>query len=377
MEAETPNGEADAVNPKGDTGNGTPNGGSGARRPSGGSGGRRRTSGGRGSGRRKSQRRRIDARRNNPPTNGGRGERPRQDKPQPVGPSFKEILAREAEEKELMKLCRDEYLDRYQAFMEAKYAGGSDGGRGGGMKGGGGRGGGQGLRGGQGSRLGSTASEIDTSKLDPTDPCRPLFPELWDAYSGDIYPPEPNTEEGDGMPNDVDSTGNETSAGRLWSGEVDDGNGTAVAVSTTIESGERATTIPPDGRNRRRVMNTLRPRQNGRYFADDIFKCIFLNKNVWIPIEISLKFVPKGPINTIPALFQIMAWHRPGDKPLSEPMMVKLKTHICVTRSQWVNTLRRRKMADILQATFSKEYRLVFWFQCHKKLRTLVPKAGF
>ena len=26
--------------------------------------------------------------------------------------------------------------------------------------------------------------------------------------------------------------------------------------------------------------NTLRPRQNGRYFADDIFKCILLNENV-------------------------------------------------------------------------------------------------
>ena len=32
-----------------------------------------------------------------------------------------------------------------------------------------------------------------------------------------------------------------------------------------------------------------------------------------------------------------MAWHRPGDKPLSEPMMVNLLTHICVTRAQWVN----------------------------------------
>ena len=51
-----------------------------------------------------------------------------------------------------------------------------------------------------------------------------------------------------------------------------------------------------------RVLNTLRPRQNGRCFADDIFKCIFLNENVWIPIEISLKFVPKGPINYTPAL---------------------------------------------------------------------------
>ena len=42
-----------------------------------------------------------------------------------------------------------------------------------------------------------------------------------------------------------------------------------------------------------------------------------------ITIEISLKFVPKGPINNIPALFQIMAWRRTGDKPLSEPMMTQ------------------------------------------------------
>ena len=82
--------------------------------------------------------------------------------------------------------------------------------------------------------------------------------------------------------------------------------------------------------------NTLRPRQNGRHFADDIFKCIFLNETVWIPIKISMKFVPMGPINNIPALVQIMAWRRPGDKPLSEPMRVSLTTHICVTRPQWV-----------------------------------------
>ena len=84
-------------------------------------------------------------------------------------------------------------------------------------------------------------------------------------------------------------------------------------------------------------VNTLRPRENGRHFADDIFKCIFVNENLCIPIKISLKFVPKGPINNIPALVQIMAWRRPGDKPLSEPMMISLPTHICVTRPQWVN----------------------------------------
>ena len=84
-------------------------------------------------------------------------------------------------------------------------------------------------------------------------------------------------------------------------------------------------------------LNTLRPTQNGRNFADDTFKRIFVNKNVRISIKISLKFVPKGLINNIPALVQIMTWRRPGDKPLSEPVMVNLLTHICVTRPQCVN----------------------------------------
>ena len=84
------------------------------------------------------------------------------------------------------------------------------------------------------------------------------------------------------------------------------------------------------------LVNTLRPKQNGRHFADDILKCIFLNENVWIPKKISLKFVPKGPINNNPALVQVMAWRRSGDKPLSEPMLDSLLTHICVTRPQWV-----------------------------------------
>ena len=56
----------------------------------------------------------------------------------------------------------------------------------------------------------------------------------------------------------------------------------------------------------------------------------------WIAIKISLKFVHKGPINNIPALVQIMAWRRPGYKPLSEPIVGSLLTHICVTRPQRV-----------------------------------------
>ena len=93
-------------------------------------------------------------------------------------------------------------------------------------------------------------------------------------------------------------------------------------------------------------INTLRPSQNGIHFPDDILKCIFVNENVWISIKISLKFVPKGPINNIPALVQIMVWRRLGDKPLSEPMMVRLPTHICVTRPQWVKVTHLKYKDD-------------------------------
>ena len=82
------------------------------------------------------------------------------------------------------------------------------------------------------------------------------------------------------------------------------------------------------------VINTLRQRQNWHNFADDIFKCIFLNENIWISLNISQKYVPKVWINNIPALVQIMAWCRPGNKPLSEQMMGQ---HICVLQPEWVS----------------------------------------
>ena len=99
-------------------------------------------------------------------------------------------------------------------------------------------------------------------------------------------------------------------------------------------------------------LNTLRPRQNWRHFADDILKYTFFNENVWIPIKISLKFVSKGRINNIPALVQIMAWRRPGDTPLSEPMLVSLPTHLCVTRPQWVNSYYITTLNDICKQYF-------------------------
>ena len=87
------------------------------------------------------------------------------------------------------------------------------------------------------------------------------------------------------------------------------------------------------------TVNTLRPRQDGRHFADDSFTCIFFNENCCILIKFSLKYVRKGPIDNNRALVQIMAWRRSGDKPLSEPMMISLPTHMCTIRPQWVNTM--------------------------------------
>ena len=53
--------------------------------------------------------------------------------------------------------------------------------------------------------------------------------------------------------------------------------------------------------------NKYLTQQSGRHLADNIFKRIVLNENVWISIKILPMFVRKGPINNIPALFQIMA----------------------------------------------------------------------
>ena len=103
-------------------------------------------------------------------------------------------------------------------------------------------------------------------------------------------------------------------------------------------------------------INILRPRQNGHRFTNIIFKCILLNENVWNLIKISLKIVPKGPINNIPALVQIMAWPQPCDKPwLYEAIMGRLPTHICVTRPQWL------KPSSWTKCFWMHDFQLYFW----------------
>ena len=63
--------------------------------------------------------------------------------------------------------------------------------------------------------------------------------------------------------------------------------------------------------------------ENDCRVGDDIFKCIAANENVWLLIEISLKFVPKTVIDNNPALIEIIARHRIDGKPLSEPMLTQ------------------------------------------------------
>ena len=83
-------------------------------------------------------------------------------------------------------------------------------------------------------------------------------------------------------------------------------------------------------------VKTLRPRQDGRYFADNTLRCIFLNGNAFISLKISLKFVAKVRINSILSLVQMMAWCWTSDRPLPEPIMASLLTHICLAWPQWV-----------------------------------------
>ena len=57
--------------------------------------------------------------------------------------------------------------------------------------------------------------------------------------------------------------------------------------------------------------------------ANDTFRCIFSNEDDRIPIQISLKFVLRGPIDNKPALVEVMAWRLTGDKPLPDPMKIQ------------------------------------------------------
>ena len=86
------------------------------------------------------------------------------------------------------------------------------------------------------------------------------------------------------------------------------------------------------------AFNTSKPEQNGAILADDIFKCTSLIENNGIQIQISLKCVPRTPIDNKPALVQVMVWRRTGDKPLPEPVMTQFSDAYMRHQGGWVNT---------------------------------------
>ena len=109
------------------------------------------------------------------------------------------------------------------------------------------------------------------------------------------------------------------------------------------------------------------------HFPDNIFKYIFLNENVSISVKILWKFVPRGLINNIPALVQIMAWRQSGDKPSSEPMMVSLLTHVSFGLNELICHLisKRNTFVKITQShnvLISKRNPFVKITQSHDRL---------
>ena len=113
----------------------------------------------------------------------------------------------------------------------------------------------------------------------------------------------------------------------------------------------------PYGIIRPQWVNSSPSGQNGRHFADYNFRCVFVNEMFCILIKISLKFVPKGPIDNNPTLVQIMAWHRIGDKPLSESMRSQF-TDIYVV--QGGDELIWLFQSDCLKFSQTYQHRLVY-----------------
>ena len=93
----------------------------------------------------------------------------------------------------------------------------------------------------------------------------------------------------------------------------------------------------------------------------DILHTTFWNAFPWMKMyefryKISVKIVPKGPVNNIPALAKIMAWRRPSDKSLSEPIMVSFLTHICTPHHKWVEwyLINKANYTALVEYNFNK-----------------------
>ena len=120
-------------------------------------------------------------------------------------------------------------------------------------------------------------------------------------------------------------------------------------------------------------VNTLRPRQNGHLFADDIFKCFFLNENIWILVKIWLNFFPKVRINNIPALVQItLGTNKAKGHYLNHQWWFDYR-HIYV--SLGLNELKNK--SKILSRLFQDLFLIVCYSQIHLSQNVSLTISGF
>ena len=108
------------------------------------------------------------------------------------------------------------------------------------------------------------------------------------------------------------------------------------------------------------------PDKTAAILRDDVSKCIFVNKNYSIPIQIPLKFVLSCQIDNKPALFQVMAWRRMGDKPLPEPMVTNIidiyADDLCVRDT---NNDTNRQCTNPISDSWSEISAIWFWKKAH------------
>ena len=107
------------------------------------------------------------------------------------------------------------------------------------------------------------------------------------------------------------------------------------------------------------VLDNASPRgQNGRHFADDVFRFIFVTETLCTWIKISLKFVLKRPDDIKPALVQIIAWRRIGDKPSNNGLAPNRRQAIIWTNADLIHWRIYAALGDVWQ-TQSTGWRLV------------------
>ena len=119
------------------------------------------------------------------------------------------------------------------------------------------------------------------------------------------------------------------------------------------------------------LVNTLRLRQNDRHFADDKFKCIFLNVNIWISIKISLKFPPKDRsvfwhINASPGLNGLTKYLSLSGlfDYLTNMFLIMYNSQFKIQKVKWVNPyidLNWISTSELISRQLIKRLHMVIW----------------